>query len=138
MVVDGVDSTGAQELAMLVKAYRWILGVRSLVRDANASCDPNPCKFWTDASVVMDQSELDKLNKDSRWIACRLAMLRHGQEIGAIDMLKVSSEDNIADMFTKPLQGERFFRLRAILLGLDHLNERNIQAPVKLGPTWTA
>ena len=137
MVVDGVDSTGAQELAMLVKAYRWILGMRSLVRDANTGHDPDPCKFHTDAAVVIDQNDLDKLNKDSRWIACRLAMLRHGQLVGAIELLKVPSEDNIADMFTKPLQGDRFVRLRSILLGLDHLNEHNVEAPIKSGPTWT-
>ena len=44
-------------------------------------------------------------------------MLRYGAEDHLIAPRSVDSEDNVADLLTKPLTGETFIRLRRIALG---------------------
>ena len=58
--------------------------------------------------------------KASRFGAARYAMLRFGMENGQIVALKVDSLDNVADITTKPLTGESFFKHRATILGLKY------------------
>ena len=38
-------------------------------------------------------------------------------EEGIVRFLKVATDDNPADLFTKPLEGDQFVKLRAILMG---------------------
>ena len=123
---------------MITKMYRWILGLRALIRDANFNAEQPPTPLYTDAQVVIDQADMERLCKNSRWIACRLAMFRHGTAVGAIELHKVAGTDNIADMFTKPLQGEVFTRMRSSLLGHKHLRAGVPSEPPHEGPTWSA
>ena len=43
--------------------------------------------------------------------------------------LKVATDDNPADLFTKPLEGDQFFKLRAILMGRSAAAGEPAQAP---------
>ena len=99
--------------------------------------DQEPTPLFTDAQVVIDQADMERLCKNSRWIACRIAMFRHGVAVRAIDLKKVAGADNLGDMFTKPLQGEVFTRMRATLLGHTNLREGVPSEPPREGPTWT-
>jgi len=65
-------------------------------------------------------------------------MFRHGSAVGAIGLHKVAGADNVADMFTKPLQGEVFARMRSSLLGHHHLRAGVPSEPPREGPTWSA
>ena len=41
-----------------------------------------------------------------------------------VDLQKVSTDDNLADIFTKPLEGPQFVKLRALILGLTAAEEK--------------
>ena len=71
-----------------------------------------------DAQAVLDGTECERLDKKSRWMAMRYAMLRWGIRCGTIRPLKRASKDNPADGLTKCLTGADFTRARARLLGL--------------------
>lgn len=52
-------------------------------------------------------------------MAARYEMIRMAEEDKAINKVKIDTTLNCADIFSKPLVGEAFFRLRAIILGLN-------------------
>ena len=114
------DSPGAQELVMATSCYKYILALRMLLLDLRLHADPmGPTPLYTDSQILLDGSQCEKLAKSSRWLATRYAMIRHGRACGLIDSIKVKSEDNVADIVTKPLTGETFIRHRATILGLS-------------------
>ena len=61
---------------------------------------------------------MDRVTRESRYLATRLAMLRPAVADGIITLRKIGTKTNPADIFTKPLVGETLRRLRA--LGLGH------------------
>ena len=52
-----------------------------------------------------------------RFMAARYSMLRAVVADGKVELKKIASEDNKADIFTKPLIGEVFERGRSLVLG---------------------
>ena len=115
-----VDSAGGQELYMCTLAYKFTLAVRLLLNDLGLGEKLDPTPFFTDSSIVLDGTRCERLMKASRFGAARYAMLRFGMENGQIVALKVDSLDNVADITTKPLTGESFFKHRATILGLKY------------------
>ena len=92
-----------------------------LLTDLDLGVGPlDPTTLWTDSQILLDGTHCERLSKSSRWLATRYAMIRFGIASGAIKPMKVSAEDNLADLLTKPLTGARFERLRAAVLGLAH------------------
>ena len=55
-------------------------------------------------------------------MASRKAMIRSAVSRGVISLRKISAEDNVADILTKPLTGPAFERHRYKLLGLGLLS----------------
>ena len=57
-----------------------------------------------------------KLTSTSKFIAVKYHWFR--QHVGkAFDIVKISGNEQIADMFTKGLQGERFLYIRKLMCG---------------------
>ena len=56
-------------------------------------------------------------NKRSRHIDVRLYRVGHLQEQGDVLIQHVSSEENVADILTKPMHPAMFQRLAAMILG---------------------
>jgi hypothetical protein len=79
-----------------------------------------PC--WTDASAILDGVAAERITKQTRWMASRKAMLRSAVSRGVIALRKISADDNVADILTKPLTGPAFERHRHKLLGLGLLS----------------
>ena len=106
---------------MATSCYKYVLALRMLLLDLRLHADPmGPTPLYTDSQILLDGSQFEKLAKSRRWLATRYAMIRHGRACGLIDPIKVKSEDNVADIVTKPLTGETFERQRATILGLSH------------------
>ena len=113
------DSPGAAELRMIVAAYKRILGLRTLLADLNLGLEPvGPTPLYTDSKSVADGQACERIDKNSRWMATRYAMVRWGIECGSIDLRLVAGEENCADIFTKALVGETFVRHRRTVLSL--------------------
>ena len=117
---------------MATSCYKYVLALRMLLLDLRMHADPmGPTPLFTDSQILLDGSNCEKLAKSSRWLSSRYAMIRHGRACGLIDPIKVKSEDNVADIVTKPLTGEAFIRHRATILGLAHWKtEREVLLPV--------
>jgi hypothetical protein len=116
------DSTGAAELRMGTLALKYIVAMRTLQRDLDVGVAPRfPTPLFTDAQALIDGTGCERLSKSSRWMASRYAMIRWGLACGTIDLAKVPAADNCADIVTKCLVGEAFFRHRATILGLSKL-----------------
>ena len=55
----------------------------------------------------------------TRHIAIRFYFVKDRVDKGEIRVEYLSSENMVADIFTKPLQGKKFHELRGVLLGLS-------------------
>ena len=75
--------------------------------------------LFMDASVVLSGVSMDRVSRESRYLATRLAMLRQAVADGVITLRKIDTHVNLADIFTKPLVGAALKRLRALVLGLQ-------------------
>ena len=118
----GDDSSGAAELRMGTLALKYIVGLRTIQRDLAVAVGPTmPTVLFTDAQALIDGTGCERLQKSSRWMASRYAMIRWGLRCGTIDLQKVPAEDNCADIVTKCLVGEVFKKHRATILGLKPL-----------------
>ena len=53
-----------------------------------------------------------------KYMAARYAILRQTETSGEVVLRKVPTTDNLADLFTKPLSGDTFRRLRDRAMGL--------------------
>jgi hypothetical protein len=115
----GDDSPAATELRMIVKAYKCLLALRTLLKDMACGMEQvGPTPIYTDSRAVELGAACEKVKNDSRWMATRYAMIRWGIACGTILLLAVASSENPADMMTKNLSREAFIRHRAVLLGL--------------------
>ena len=76
-----------------------------------------PTPFYTDAQAVLDGTHCERMDKRSRWLSMRYAMLRWGEACRTIDPLKRPAALNTADGLTKCLIGRAFYTSRALLLG---------------------
>ena len=116
----GDDSPGAAELRMLTNAYKRVLGIRSLLADLDLGLEEaGATPLWTDSKSAAQGQACEKVDKNSRWMASRYAMVRWGIECGTVELLRTTGPGNCADIFTKALTGEAFVRHRAAVLGLD-------------------
>jgi hypothetical protein len=115
----GDDSSGAAELRMGTLALKYIVGLRAMQRDLALAVGPTePTVLYTDAQALIDGTGCERLQKSSRWMASRYAMVRWGLRCGTIDLRKVAAVDNCADIVTKCLMGDAFRRHRDTILGI--------------------
>jgi hypothetical protein len=115
-------SSGAAELVMTAAATQYVQGFRMMLRelrlDADGSGRLSPTVLFTDAEANLKGTAADRVPKDQRYMAARRAVVRRAKDDGAVDLRAIPTDDNIADLFTKPLTGSRFFHLRDLALGL--------------------
>ena len=71
-----------------------------------------------DAAAVLAGTKMERVSKAMRHLAARYAILRAAVECGMVRLKKVHTDDNTADIHTKPTIGARFEHLRALLLGI--------------------
>ncbi len=79
-------------------------------------CLPTP--LYTDSRSVELGAVCERVNKGSRWMATRYAMIHWANLCLTIVLLGISADDNPAGILTKALPAALFFQHRAVLLGL--------------------
>nr|GEU85313.1 copia protein [Tanacetum cinerariifolium] len=107
-------STTKAEYVSSEKACQQALWMKQALLDYNIKLDNIPVLY--DNKGAIDLSKNPVLHSCTKHIEIRHHFLRDNVQKGNISIEKVLSEDNIADIFTKPLKREPFNLLR---LGLD-------------------
>ena len=116
--LDAADSSAGCESKQAVTAYKYTLAARILLKELAVGVAPHdPTPFYLDAQTVIDGTNCERLDKRSRWLALRYAMLRWGMACRTIDTRKRATSRNVSDGLTKNLTGKLFYNCRARLLG---------------------
>ncbi|GJR82053.1 hypothetical protein Tco_0152838 [Tanacetum coccineum] len=107
-------STTEAEYVSVEKAYQQALCMKQVLVDYDIKLDEIPVLCDIKGSIGLSINPV--LHSRTKHIEIRHHFLRDNVQKGNISIEKVSSEDNIADILTKPLKREPFNLLR---LGLD-------------------
>ncbi|GKB42659.1 hypothetical protein Tco_0887601 [Tanacetum coccineum] len=112
-------STTEAEYVSVGKACQQALWMKQALVDYDINLDDIP--VLCDNKSAIDLSKNPVLHSRTKHIEIRHHFLRDNVQKGNISIEKVSSEDNIADILTKPLKRESFNLLR-LCLGLMEPN----------------
>jgi hypothetical protein len=111
------DSSGAAELYQSVRCAKAVRGIRIFLTELGFPND-SPTALFTDARVLIDGTRCKRVSSESKWVSPRYAMIRYAEQTRSIHINKVHTDENLADITTKPLTGAPFLRHRAAILGL--------------------
>ncbi|GJV95266.1 hypothetical protein Tco_1546843 [Tanacetum coccineum] len=105
------------------KAHHQVLWMKQALVDYDINLDDIP--VLCDNKGVIELSKNPVLHSRTKHIEIRHHFLRDNIQKGNISIEKVSSEDNIADILTKPLKRESFNLLRLGSGGRRGVKEKN-------------
>ena len=77
-------------------------------------------EIFCDNMATVLGSQSDKVHRDSRQTALRLAFIREAVRLNLVSITHIATTDNVADVFTKQLPGPIHRRLRGLLMGLEY------------------
>jgi hypothetical protein len=113
-----LSSVGA-ETTMAAYAVHFALGQRMLAREIGRA-PAGPTVVHTGNLATLQGTAMENVPVKQRYLAAQRAILRQVcTEEKIVRFLKVATDDNPADLFTKPLEGDQFVKLRAIIMGLS-------------------
>jgi hypothetical protein len=112
------DSSAGAELIMSSAAVKNILGNRMFLKELGQEQE-GPSALYLDAQAVLNGAEMERVSREMRYQAARYAMLRDAQQAKTVELKKVPTADNLADIFTKPLVGPQFRHLRSMVMGIE-------------------
>ena len=113
------SSSGGSETIMASHASQYILGQRILDKELGIH-EGKPNELYSNNLATLQGTEMENVPAKQRYLAARRAILRQVcTEEKIVRFLKVATDDNPADLFTKPLEGDQFVKLRAILMGVS-------------------
>ncbi len=75
------------------------------------------CKVFEDNSGALEMARTCKFRPRTKHLNCRLHHFRHCVERGSMSVHPIASEDQLADMLTKPVNETTIVRLRKLVLG---------------------
>ena len=112
------DSSAGAELIMATWAGKSVVAFQMLHRELGMQrLHPTPVQL--DASAVMDGVKMEKVSRQQRFQASRLAMLRYWQAERVIKLMKTDTRDMRADILSKPVNPLEAFgpKQRLLLTG---------------------
>ena len=83
-------------------------------------CDPKTtvkCKAFEDNTGALELANVPKMRPRTKHINIKYHHFRHHVDRGDISVQHVGTEEQVADIFTKPLAAELFVKHRKALLG---------------------
>jgi len=107
------SSTFAEYIA-LSEAVTEINFLICLVNDVFANIN-KPVKIYEDNSGVVTIAKHENFTKNSKHIEVHYHFIHESVKKGKIEVVKVDSENNIADLFTKALGNVKFIKFREVL-----------------------
>lgn len=118
------DSTCYAEYIALHESSHEAIFLRQLL-----DCLAFPCRGSTpihcdnDAATCLAEDQV--LHSEVKHIRVKLHSIRDNIAFGDVQILRVRSEDNLADILTKPLSRNDFLRLRGYL-GIRHFSTPSV------------
>ncbi|KAK2577963.1 hypothetical protein KPH14_012263 [Odynerus spinipes] len=107
------SSTGAEYVA-LSESVSEVLAIKELLQDFNIIIK-EPIKIYEDNVGAVDISHLGNFTKRSKYIKVHYHFVNENYLMGKIDVVKIDSKENIADIFTKSLGRNKFEYFRDML-----------------------
>ena len=114
--VVALSSRDAEAIAA-VFAVKAILGFAIILRELRLT-PGGPFPIWVDNKATVDGAHSDKVARDSRHQAMRLAWLRDVVREELVQMSLIPTGENTADIHTKVLSGPAHSALRKKLMGM--------------------
>ena len=111
-------STTEAEYIAAAKCCAQILWMKQTLADYNKKFDV--VSILCDNTSAIDLSKNPVLHSRSKHIDVRHHFLRDHVNKGDIKMTHIETENNVADIFTKPLHSERYAKLRLDLGMLEY------------------
>ncbi|WVZ70948.1 LOW QUALITY PROTEIN: hypothetical protein U9M48_019577 [Paspalum notatum var. saurae] len=106
-------STCEAEYVAAASCFSQILWMLATLRDYGLTYERIPILCDSSSAIIVTKNPV--LHSRTRHIDVRYHFLRDNYEKGMIDIVKVASENQVADILTKPLELETFARLRGEL-----------------------
>ena len=117
-----MTATGGAELEQLARATKALIGLRIFLRELQQPhLVSGPSPLFTDAQAALDGTNCRRVSRESKWVCINYALIRQAVENGTISLVKCPTEDNIADILTKPFCGPNFIRAQRLIQGLPPL-----------------
>jgi len=109
------DSSAGSELIMATWAGKSIIAFQIIQRELGlAVAAPTPLQM--DAPAITQGVQMERVSRQQRFQAARLAMLRQWGADGIFTLVKTGTRDMRADILTKPLNPGVEFRAKQCLL----------------------
>jgi hypothetical protein len=97
-----------------------LLWMRQTLQDFGYNLSKVPLLCDNESAIHLEDNSVE--HSRTKHIDIRHHFLRDHQQRGDIDVCHISTENQLADIFTKPLDEKRFCRLRSELNVLDSWN----------------
>lgn len=88
--------------------------MKDILEDFNEYIE-NPIKIFEDNSGALSIAKYGNFTKNSKFIEVHYHFVNENYMKGVIDVVKVDTEQNLADIFTKSLSKDKFERFRNML-----------------------
>ena len=108
-----VTKSSAAEYVALSEAVSEIKFVKKLLKNFKIMIE-RPIKIFEDNSGAIAISKYGNLRKNSEYIEVHFHFVNEGYENKEIDIIKVDSENNVADILTKALGRNKFENFRLL------------------------
>jgi hypothetical protein len=113
-------STAEAEYVAAGQCYAQLLCMRQTIQDFGYNLSEVPLLCDNESAIRLAVNPIE--HSRTKHIDMRHHFLRDHQQKGDIDVYHISTENQLADIFTKPLDEKRFCRLRSELNVLDSRN----------------
>ena len=107
-------SVGEAELIAMKEAILQVRWTRALLEGLGEK-QTGPTPLYSDSKTALDMVTHFGLSRTTRHACVTLAVVREAVADGTVQLLKVSTDNNVADLFTKALPGPRTRQLSALL-----------------------
>ena len=97
------------------EATTEVLFVIHLLKDAFNTTFEKPVKIYEDNSGAVAIGKFGNLTKNSKDIEVQCHYVNENYEKGIYDIVKIETEKNIVDIFTKSLSKDKFIKNRIVL-----------------------
>ena len=116
-------STAEAEYIALSQALREVIPLMTLLQELSTvftlyTAAPDfMCKVWEDNQSCIAMAESTKFSPRTKHIALKYHHFKQFQDSGRLKVSYINTEEQLADILTKPLNDQAFFKLRKMLCG---------------------
>ena len=116
-------STAESEYCALSQALREVLPTMTFLEEINKFIDiqiPTPqikCKVYEDNNACITMATSNKFSPRTKHIALKYHHFRLAVQKKQVEILPIDTDEQLADIFTKPVQGDKYIYLRGKLIG---------------------